>query len=94
MSTKNNKIIYEEVYRQMTLEHGLFDELRVDHGREFYFSLYIHEKVRASWGNPDVVPYRQTPSTSNHIIEHMWVEFNHRVGSGSNVRKLFYQFAQ
>ena len=42
MAVKNNLIIYEEVYSQMTLEYGLFDKLRVDHGREFYLMLYIH----------------------------------------------------
>ena len=81
MSYKNNRIIYiyQEVYRQAILTYGLFDELRVDHGREFYLILFIQEKLRETRGNPDVVPYRQTPSTQNHIIERIWVEVNQRV---------------
>lgn len=79
MPTKNNLTIYEEVYVKLTQEYGLFDELRVDHGREFYLMLYVHEKLRERRGNSEVVAYRQTPSTQNHIIERMWVELNRRV---------------
>ena len=57
----------------------LMDEVRVDHGREFYLMLYMHEKLRERRGNREVVAYRQTPSTQNHIIERMWVELNQRV---------------
>lgn len=49
MSTKNNMTIYDEVYRQVTLQYGLFDEVRVDQGREFYLMLFIHEKLRETW---------------------------------------------
>ena len=66
--------IYEEVYLKLTQDYGLFYELRVDHGREFYLMLFVHEKLRERRGNREVVAYRQTPSTQNHIIERMWVE--------------------
>ena len=36
MSRKNTMIIYEQVYRAAVLEYGLWDQLRVDYGREFY----------------------------------------------------------
>lgn len=39
MPIKNNLIIYDDVYREICLRHGLFDQLRVDHGREFYLSV-------------------------------------------------------
>ena len=32
MALKNNEIIYDEVYRSCSLEYGLWDEVRVDHG--------------------------------------------------------------
>ena len=41
MAIKNNLTIYEEVYRQVTLQYGLFDEVRVDQGREFYLMLFM-----------------------------------------------------
>ena len=80
MSRKNNKIIYDKVYRSCLLQYGLWDQVRVDHGREFYLILYIQEKLRAAGrGSTDILPYIQTTSTNNHIIERIWVEVNKRV---------------
>ncbi len=80
MPRKNNAIIYDEVYRASALEYGLWEQIRVDHGREFYLTLFIHEQLRlAGRGNPQIAPYMQTASTYNHIIERIWVEVNHRV---------------
>lgn len=79
MSQKNNLIIYEKIYRTALLEFGLWEQVRVDHGREFYLLLFIQEKLRETRGDPEIAPYRQTSSCDNHIIERMWVELNHRV---------------
>ena len=58
----------------------MWDQVRVDHGKEFYLTLYIHEQLReAGRGDADIAPYMQTASTYNHIIERIWVELNHRV---------------
>ena len=65
MPRKNNLVIYDEVYRAAILEFGMWDQVRVDHGREFYLTLYIHEKLRAGRGDPNVAPYVQTTSTCN-----------------------------
>ena len=47
---------------------------------EFYLTLYIHEQLRlAPHGDPEVIPYAQTTSIQNHIIERIWVELNKRV---------------
>ena len=80
MERKNNEIIYNEVYRTCVSENGLWDQIRVDHGREFYLTLYIQEKLRsAGRGDPGIAPYVQTTSRHNHIIERIWVEVNSRV---------------
>ena len=80
MQRKNNKIIYDEVYRACLSEYSLWDQVCVDHGREFYLILYIQEKLRnAGRGDPEIAPYVQTTSTHNHIIERIWVEVNSRV---------------
>ena len=79
MPCKNNLVIYDEVYRTAVLEFGLWDQVRVDHGKEFYLTLYVHEKLRVGRGNQAVAPYAQTTSTCNHVIERIWVELNHRV---------------
>ena len=79
MPRKNNLIIYDAVYRSAVLEFGLWNQVRVDHGKEFYLTLYVHEKLRVGRGDEHVAPYAQTTSTCNHVIERMWVELNHRV---------------
>lgn len=62
------------------LEYGLWDQNRVDHGCEFYLTLFMQENLRlAGCGDPQIAPYVQTASTNNHIIERMWVELNKRV---------------
>ena len=75
----NNEVIYESVYRAATAEFGLWNQLRVDHGREFFLSLYVQEKLRNGRGDDAIPPYVQTTSTCNHIIERIWVELNQRV---------------
>ena len=45
MLRKNNVTIYEDVYRPIILQYGLWDQVRVDHGREFYLCL---RRARAS----------------------------------------------
>ena len=79
MPYKNNVIIYENIYRAALTEFGLWDQVRVDHGREFYLMLYAHEKLRSRRGDATIASYVQTTSTCNHIIERIWVELNNRV---------------
>ena len=79
MPLKNNERIYENIYKVAAIEYGLWDQLRVDHGKEFYLSLYVHEELRKGRGDPTIPPYVQTTSTCNHKIERIWVELNVRV---------------
>lgn len=79
MPKKNNLIIYDQVYRRAVLDHGLWQQIRVDHGREFYLSLFIQECIRQNHGDSEIAPYVQTTSTHNHIIERLWVELNKHV---------------
>ena len=37
MPCKYNLVIYDELYRTAVLEFGLWDQVRVDHGKEFSF---------------------------------------------------------
>ena len=59
------------VYRRTVLEEGLFDQIRVDHGKEFYLTLYGQECLAHLRRNPRRDPHRQTESKkvfSNHIL--------------------------
>ena len=79
MPIKNNVTIYDEVYHASELLYGLPDHVRVDFGKEFYLTLYQQENIMHLRNNLQRPPYIQTPSTQNHVIERMWVEFNSRI---------------
>ncbi|XP_070402718.1 uncharacterized protein [Nothobranchius furzeri] len=79
MPVKNNLVIYEEIYRPAVMNHGLWDQVRVDHGREFYLCLYMQEKLSQHRRNLSRPPYLQTTSTRNLRVERLWPEVNNRV---------------
>ena len=45
MPIKNNLLIYEYLFRPLLERFGLWDQVRVDHGREFYLTLYVQEQL-------------------------------------------------
>ncbi|XP_019860756.1 PREDICTED: uncharacterized protein LOC109589075 isoform X1 [Amphimedon queenslandica] len=79
MPIKNNLTIYQKVYREAVLQYGLWHQLRVDHGREFYLSLYVQNRARELHGPQDITSFCQTPSTQNLAVERLWVQVNSRV---------------
>ncbi|XP_077060356.1 uncharacterized protein LOC143712007 [Siphateles boraxobius] len=79
MPVKNNLAIYEEVYRPAVTHYGMWDQLRVDHGKEFYLCIYMQERLSEFRHNQQRQPYLQTQSTRNHTVERMWPEINNRV---------------
>ncbi len=92
MPRKKNEIIFEQVFRPALVEYRLWNQVRVDHGHEFYLILYMQERLRqAGRGDPSIATYMQTSLTYNYIIERIWVELNSRdlscqAGYNSNVR--------
>lgn len=67
------------MYREICLRHGLFDQLRVDHGREFYLCLYQQDNLSAFRTNVNRHPFIQSQSMQNHAAERKWVEVNSRI---------------
>ncbi|KXJ05648.1 hypothetical protein AC249_AIPGENE8359 [Exaiptasia diaphana] len=63
MPIKNNLEIYRCLYRPITIQYGLWDQLRVDCGKEFYLILYIQENLANFRYNTLRAPYIQTTST-------------------------------
>ncbi|XP_020899410.1 uncharacterized protein LOC110238104 [Exaiptasia diaphana] len=79
MPVKNNVEIYRAVLRPILLEYGLWDQVRVDCGKEFYLTLFVQETLAPHRCNTLRKPFKQTPSTKNHMAERHWVEVNGRV---------------
>ena len=65
--------------RPIIQQYGMWDQLRVDHGREWYLMLFVQEQLAHLRRNTDRVPHLQTTSTMNHRVERFWVEINGRV---------------
>lgn len=65
--------------RPAILANGMWDQVRVDHGKEFYLTLFIQELLSPHRYTQERRPYLQTPSTRNHTVERIWPEINSRV---------------
>lgn len=63
MPVKNNLTIYQKVYREAVTKNGMWDQIRVDHGKEFYMCLYIQELLSRHRYNINRQPYVQTKSS-------------------------------
>ena len=79
MPIKNPILIYEHLFRPALIKYGLFDQIRMDHGREFVLCIFVQELLKRRRFSQRRLPWRQTPSTSNYVAERMWPEVNKRV---------------
>ena len=79
MEIKNPILIYEFEYRPALVHNGLWDQLRVDHGTEFFLCIFVQELLKEHRNNKHRAPWRQTTSTENYVIERFWPELNSRV---------------
>ena len=65
MPVKNNLIIYYEIYINFTMTYGLWDQVRVDGGREFNLVCHIQEYLRDQRRNPAIDPFKSTKTTTS-----------------------------
>ncbi|KAJ8356554.1 hypothetical protein SKAU_G00193480 [Synaphobranchus kaupii] len=63
MPVKNNLTIYDQVYRKVVISHGMWDQVRVDCGKEFYPTLFMQDKLGGYRYNQDRPAFLQSPST-------------------------------
>ena len=55
-------------FRKTTLEYGLFNQIRVDGGKEFYLILSIQEHLSNYRQNQEMLPYRYTESKKVYCV--------------------------
>lgn len=60
------------------MRYGIWDQVRVDHGKEFYLVLAVQDHLKDLRNNTRRYPYLQTQSKQNHAVERLWVEINSR----------------
>ncbi|CAG2250686.1 unnamed protein product [Mytilus edulis] len=65
--------------KSAVLKYGMWDQMRVDHGKEFFLCLYMQEKNEQYRNRREYQPYCQTTSIKNHRVERLWVEINNRL---------------
>ena len=68
MLVKNNVEIYKEMFFPVTSTYGLWDQVRVDHGKEWTLILYVQELLSPLRGNVHRAPHLQSSSKQVHPI--------------------------
>ena len=76
---KNPIAIYDLMFRPILVEEGVWDQVRVDHGTEFFLILAVQDHLAHLRTRQDHQPFMQTTSTNNHRVERLWPEINRRV---------------
>ena len=64
----NKEFTGKVVVRKTTLEYGLFNQIRVDGGKEFYLILGIQEHLSNYRQNQEILPYRQIESKKVYCV--------------------------
>jgi len=70
VKTSFPSIFLSLINRPAVLEYGMWDQIRVDHGNEFYLLLYVQEKMANYRTNTGRAPFIQTMSkeVSLHVV--------------------------
>ena len=58
------------INRPAVLEYGMWDQIRVDHGNDFYLLLYFQEKMAYYRRNTRRAPFIQTMSKEVSLQSH------------------------
>ena len=76
--------------RNAVLSHGMFDQIRVDGGKEFYLMLGVQEIFQNLRSNQTIVSYRQTQS--RQVITFCSFFHNKRMGEDIKERRIHFLF--
>lgn len=68
--SKKNKTLIQWIFRPALVEYGLWDQIRMDHGTEFCWVIFVQRLLGNYRGNYTTREcFRQTQSTQNYVAE-------------------------
>ena len=79
MPIKNPILIYEFIFRPAILKYGIWDHVRVDHGRQFCYVMFVQQIISYLRADVRRAPFKHTTSTDNNVAERFWPEVNSRI---------------
>ena len=79
MPVKNPILIYEFVFRPALCKYGIWDQIRMDHGREFNLVIFVQQLLSVYRNDRSRESYKKTRSTKNYVAERFWPEVNMRI---------------
>ena len=79
MPRKNPITIYNTLFQPVLQQHGLWDQVRTDHGTEFVLVSTIQQFLAPLRGRQHRCPVLKTTSRHNHRAERIWPEINSRI---------------
>ena len=66
LPSKNSIQIYKLLYRPIQQQHGIWDQLRMDHGTEFTLIVCVQQNMSRLRNDPNRHPVTQSLSWQNH----------------------------
>ncbi|XP_065896313.1 uncharacterized protein [Dysidea avara] len=79
LPVKNNYIIYSDLFIPILRQYGMWDQIRVDQGKEWVLLLFVQEWLSHFRSNTRKYPHCRSTSKQNHAVERIWVEVNSRI---------------
>ena len=79
MPRKNAITIYNTLFQPVLQQHGLWDQVRTDHGTEFVLVSTVQQFLAPLRGRQHRCPVLKTTSRHNHRAERIWPEINSRI---------------
>ena len=73
---KNAILIYEYVFRPAVLKYGVWEQVRMDHEREFALVIFIQQVLSCYRLDGRKQPFKQFRSMENNVAERMWPGVN------------------
>ena len=79
MPFKNRILIYEFVFRPVVCRYGIWDQIRMNHGREFNLVIFVQQLLSVYKNGESCESCKQTRSTKHYIEERLWPEVNMKI---------------